>query len=200
VVIPAGFSLINDINSREIIFIKSRVGVKNYYFGKIISAFLMTFLIFTVPFLIEIGLNMLAFPLSATGDPSNQPEYLMIYAIKNYMFSDIYLQYPYLYAAIMVTFIGAVSGALGVFVVAISTFLSKFKAFVFIPVYVLLYVLINVGEVTGFGKFDTSYYFIFSFYDSGPKSEIAYFSFLAGLVILSSALLIGKGTSKKVIN
>ncbi len=66
VVVPAAFSYMSDRDSREIVFIQSKVGKANYYRGKYISVFLATFLVFTVPFLIEIVLNCIAFPLSAT--------------------------------------------------------------------------------------------------------------------------------------
>lgn len=43
VIIPAGFSYFVDNSSREKVLIQARVGVKNYYYGKLISVFMITF-------------------------------------------------------------------------------------------------------------------------------------------------------------
>src|SRR5699024_10701473 len=110
VVIPAGFSLFADKHLHQFILIQSRVGARNYYFGKLIVVFLVTCFVFTVPFLMEIMLNILVFPRMATGDPSNLSPYDMSNIIKQYLFSDLYIQSPYLYAIFFTLIFGMFSG------------------------------------------------------------------------------------------
>lgn len=149
VVIPAAFCFLNDRNTRELIFIQSRVGSKNYYFGTAIAVFLVTMAVFSIPFLIEIPLNYFVYPTKAIGEPSNVALYEDVYisSVKNYFFSTFYAYYPYLYSVFCILIFGAVAGILAVFAYTISTFaFVKFKIIVFLPVYVLLQCL-NLIEI-----------------------------------------------------
>ncbi|MBD5484689.1 MAG: hypothetical protein HDR18_04070, partial [Lachnospiraceae bacterium] len=141
VVCPAGFSLAREYQLGTRVFLVSRLGNFTYQVSKYLSAFLTTMIIFTVPFLLEIILNCLSFPLSATGDLS----YLSIYdsayriGVNRYFMKSIYLYSPYLYAVIGTLFFGVVSGVLGVFTVAVSSVIRvKYNVFLFLPVFVTL--------------------------------------------------------------
>lgn len=141
VVCPAGFSLAREYQLGTRVFLVSRLGNFTYQVSKYLSAFLTTMIIFTVPFLLEIILNCLSFPLSATGDLS----YLSIYdsayriGVNRYFMKSIYLYSPYLYAVIGTLLFGVVSGLLGVFTVAVSSVIRvKYNVFLFLPVFVTL--------------------------------------------------------------
>ena len=124
VVLPAGFGYLSDKQAGEIPLLQARVGWKTYLTGKCIAAFIATFLVFTLPFLIEIGLNCLAFPLQAIGDIWNHStisEYY-VFMVRSYLFHQIYLLSPYLYAVLCTLLFGLMSGILAVFTVAVSTF------------------------------------------------------------------------------
>lgn len=56
-ILPAGFSLITDKKSNQILFSCARVGIRNYYLGKIIAAIFTTIIIFSIPLLLEVVLN-----------------------------------------------------------------------------------------------------------------------------------------------
>ncbi|MDE7223355.1 MAG: hypothetical protein K2O34_06200, partial [Acetatifactor sp.] len=75
VVCPAGFSLAREYQCGTRVFLISRLGNFSYQVSKYLSVFLTTMIIFSVPFLLEILLNCLSFPLSATGDLSNRSIY-----------------------------------------------------------------------------------------------------------------------------
>lgn len=141
VVCPAGFSLAREYQIGTRVFLVSRLGNFRYQVSKYLSAFLTTMIIFTVPFLLEIILNCLSFPLSATGDLSNLSIYDDAYriSVNNYFMKSIYLYSPYLYAVIGTLLFGAVSGLLGVFTVAVSSIKRvKYNIFLFLPVFVAL--------------------------------------------------------------
>lgn len=125
VVFPAGFSLARDYQLGTQLFLVSRLGNATYQISKYLSVFLATMIIFTVPFLLEIFLNCISFPMSATGDLSNLSIYDGAYrnAVDKYLMRDIYLYSPYLYAVIGTLFFGVVSGLFGVFTVAVSSFI-----------------------------------------------------------------------------
>lgn len=141
VVCPAGFSLAREYQLGTRIFLVSRLGNFTYQISKYLSAFLTTMIIFTAPFLLEIILNCLSFPLSATGDLSNLSIYDDAYRIgvNHYFMKNIYLYSPYLYAVIGTLFWGVVSGLLGVFTVAVSSIKRvKYNVFLFLPVFITL--------------------------------------------------------------
>ena len=141
VVCPAGFSLAREDQLGTRVFLVSRLGNFTYHASKFFSAFLTTMIIFTVPFLLEIILNCLSFPLSATGDLSNLSMYDEIYrtGVSRYFMKSIYLYSPYLYAVAGTLFFGVVSGLLGAFTVAVSSFTRvKYNVFLFMPVFVML--------------------------------------------------------------
>ncbi|MBD5486274.1 MAG: hypothetical protein HDR18_12275 [Lachnospiraceae bacterium] len=141
VVCPAGFSLAREYQLGTRVFLVSRLGNFTYQVSKYLSAFLTTMIIFTGPFLLEIILNCLSFPLSATGDLSNMSIYDSAYIIgvNRYFMKSIYLYSPYLYAVIGTLLFGVVSGLLGVFTVAVSSVIRvKYNVFLFLPVFVTL--------------------------------------------------------------
>lgn len=141
VVCPAGFSLAREEQLGTRVFLVSRLGNFTYQVSKYLAAFLTTMIIFTVPFLLEIILNCLSFPLSATGDLSNLRAYDEAYrtGVSRYFMKSLYLYSPYLYAVAGTLFWGAVSGLLGAFTVAVSSVIRvKYNAFLFMPVFAAL--------------------------------------------------------------
>lgn len=141
VVCPAGFSLAREEQLGTRVFLVSRLGNFTYQVSKYLAAFLTTMVIFTVPFLLEIILNCLSFPLSATGDLSGLPTYAEAYrtGVSRYFMKSLYLYSPYLYAVVGTLFFGAVSGLFGAFTVAVSSVIRvKYNAFLFMPVFAAL--------------------------------------------------------------
>lgn len=141
VVCPAGFALSKEYQLGVNVYMSSRMGIRSYKISKLLTAFLTTMLIFTIPFLLEVVLNCISFPLSAKGDLSNWGYYnsFFIEWVHNYFMSDFYLKYPFLYAITGIIIFGAVSGVLGAFTVAVSSVIKvKYNIFLFFPVVLLL--------------------------------------------------------------
>ncbi len=203
VVIPAGFALFADKPLNQYIFIQSRVGARNYYVGKLIVVFLVTFAVFTLPFLIEILLNCIAFPMKATGDPSNlgyyNEDYLQI--TNMYLFSSLYIQSPYLYAVFFTVFFGVFSGVLAMFTVAISSFPIKYKVLLFLPIYLLLHGFAIIKQLVPILSIETNYFYNLGFYyplRNSTDTLIALISFVV-LVFCLSALIISLKMRKGAI-
>ena len=68
IVCPAGFTLLSEKKRKTDCVLITRIGSIQYYLGKTIAAFFVTMIVFTIPFLIEFGLNCVSFPLAASGD------------------------------------------------------------------------------------------------------------------------------------
>ena len=197
VIIPAGFALFADKTLNQYIFIQARVGARNYYLGKLIGVFLVTFIVFTVPFLLEIIPNYLAFPISAVSDPSNLSYYSENYFETNdtYLFSFLYVQSPYLYAVVFIVIFGIISGVLAMFTVAISAFPIKFKVLLFLPIYLLLNGVAMLDHLLPTLKIETDYFIYLRFYEplhGVTNNLIALFTFIILIAYLSISIMIFK--------
>lgn len=195
VVILAAFSYYADISSREIVFIQTRMDRKTYYISKMIATFLVTFIIFTVPLLVEILLNSIAIPTEAVGDPSNAEVFNLIYnEAVNYLFCKLWFLNQYIYVIFMIVLFGILSGCLACFSASLSMYgFCKFRVFIFLPVYVLLYVLTDLGNIVTI-DIETNYFFYIRLFKGGEAglSETAYVLFVLGLVCVTGALVYNK--------
>lgn len=137
----AGFAYFDARSAGMELFWCARIGRRRYFASLSVAVFLTTFLMFTIPFLIEIVLNCLAFPLQAVGTPFNwsiyNPQYIAL--VLDYPLHQVYLFSPCLYAMLFTLLFGAAAGILAVFTVAVSTFRIKFKVLLLLPVFLLLY-------------------------------------------------------------
>lgn len=198
VIIPVAFSYLNDKNSKELIFIQSRVGKRNYFIGRFVSAFVVTFFVFTIPLLLEVVLNCISFPLSATGDPSNYTLYSSNYQelVGQYIFRDLWISHEYLYVIFLIFIFGLLSSTLATFALACSTFsFVKYKIFVFIPVYFLLYIVEIIGEwlqAKGYIQFSTNYFYYLRLFSTPYKSGFAYLCFIFIILLATSIIVIYK--------
>ncbi len=195
VVFPAGFSLARDYQLGTRVFLVSRLGNATYQISKYLSVFLATMIIFTVPFLLEIILNCISFPMSAAGNLSNLSMYDGAYrnAVDEYLMKDIYLYSPYLYAVIGTLFFGAVSGLFGVFTAAVSSLIRvKYNFFFFLPVFILL----NLTTIFA-GRFPKEapsikwYDYILLFDDEGKKAGFL----IAGILVITLFSIIAANIS-----
>lgn len=165
---------------------ESRVGALTYKLSKLAAVFFVTAVVFTLPFMIEILLNIVAFPTNAIGDLSNlntyDPSYLQ--SIKNYIFCDLYLVSPYLYAVVMTVLFGILSGILGMTICAFSmTIHTKFRLLYLLPTYILLnftiYILPSIADT---GVKIEWYHYFFLFNDE-CKSVLGLFVVQAILIV-----------------
>ena len=191
VIIPSAFAYINDKNSKEISFIQSRVGRKNYYWGRFISCFLVSFVLFTSPFIIEAILNCITFPLEAVADVSRNSFFSLEYIekINGYLFSSLWYLNSYLYVFLFILGFGFMSAVFAVFAMALSTFsFIKFKVLLFVPIYALLYIVANIKDMFSL-NYLTYYYRYISMLDDGPKSEWALLVFVLSIMFCNSIIL-----------
>lgn len=141
VAIPAGFSYTKEQQTKEEVYMIYRLGKNRYLQSKLWASFFTTTIIFMIPFMLEILMNILSFPMNAIRDLSNLSIYNAEYAtmVHNYIGSAIYIASPSLYAILTTLFFGVVSGILGTLPVAISfAFTVKYRALLILPTFLLL--------------------------------------------------------------
>lgn len=155
VVCPAGFVLAKERGTQEHILMITRMGSGNYYASKLLSAFVVTTVVFSIPFLVELPLHIIAFSTKPTWDLSHWVMYDAEYLarVRNYLLSDLYIQSPYGYAVVKIVLFGLFSGLMGAFSVAVSTLYKvKFRITVMLPTFLLLN--LSVYAETIFGKME----------------------------------------------
>lgn len=188
VVMPAAFVLLNERKTQIFVFTQSRTGIYKYYFSKLAAGFIASFIVFTVPFLIELLLNIIIFPLEATKSITNWATYSPTYFeyASSYFFGDLFLKNTYLYYICTIILLGIFSGCATVFLMGISSFPIKFKAFMFLPVYLFFYITNLVGGAVT--DFPTTIDFYITAYDSVPGKRIEYYLLLMMLLLVSGII------------
>lgn len=189
IVIPTAGAYICDLNNGIDLYMRSRIGIRNYLYGKVISVFLVTLILFTIPFLIEIMLSAVCFSTQSLGDPSGFEYFQTIEQDGKYFLANIYLNNRIIYAVIMSLLFGMVSAILATFNFTITMLpIFKFKIMTYFPIYLLFYI-ISIFEKVVHLKFATYYAFILRMFEvSTKKNYLVYIIFL--LVLLAISIMI----------
>jgi len=187
VVCPAGFSLARERQLGINVYSASRLGNPVYQISKYLSAFLTTMIVFTAPFLLEIILNCVSFPLAATNNLVGWSIYDSDYwdTVNRYIMKDLYLFSPYLYAVAGTLIFGGVSGLLGTLTVAVSSLVKiKYNVFLFLPVFVALNLSTTLAARLPRDGVSIRWYDYILLFDESKKNIGAWAGGLLVLVIL----------------
>lgn len=68
VVIPTACVYISERNSGIDTYIQSRVGKRNYWYGKLLAVFVVIFFVFSFPYIIELICSVFSFSMKSSGD------------------------------------------------------------------------------------------------------------------------------------
>ena len=145
-VLPGGLSVAQDRQSSVDLLYIQRVGRKKYYFSKYLAVFLTSFFCFTVPFLLETLFQVTAFPMDVHGNAFGDALYGEGYSrICDYTLFSLYYDHPVIYSMVMSVYFGLLSAVLAMLPSAISCVYYKYKAYLVLPVYLLIYALDVLG-------------------------------------------------------
>lgn len=190
IVIPTACAYIVDRNSGISTYIQSRVGKRYYWYGKLISVFVLTLFIFTVPYFIEIILNVICFSMSSNGNPSGLAFWQTIETEGQFLLSNILLYNKVIYVVIMTVLFGVVSAVFATFNLAITTLpIFKIKLLTYLPIYILFFVISILPKIINL-NFTVNYHFILRMFESTTvKNYLVYLIFLISLLIVSIGLI-----------
>ena len=188
VVCPAGFTLLVEKQTGQVALMVARLGNPQYKFSKLLAAFAVTTLVFSVPFFLEILLNCLSFPLAAQGNLYPYSIYDAEYQelVGKYLFHDLYIRSPYLYAITGTFILGILSGILGAFTVALSSiFKISFRIVLCFPAFFLLYSTLYLPNLIDTDGFVIQWYHYFMIFDDEPKNALVLIVPVTILIIFS---------------
>lgn len=191
-VLPAGFAFMDDRETNIYSIIQSREGIKTYYISKMVAAFIVGLVVFTVPFFIGIIMNLIAFPSNASGlSLTNLSTYSSAYLehCQCYFFVGLYHRNIFAYYFLSILLLGIFSGFASMFVASISTFKIKFKILLLLPLYALLQSTYYIGLFLP--DVQTYYEFYIMAADIMDKN-ILVLMFLMIFMVVSSVLIINR--------
>ena len=158
-----------------------------------VAVFVVTTLVFSLPFLLEIVLNCISFPLKATGDLANWSIYDEEYieTTKNFLLYPIYRVSPYLYAVVETLRFGATMGLLAAATTTLSALVRvKFRVVLLLPVFLLLQLSAYLSQF-----FDVYWANYVTLFHGEPRNDLVFtvvILFLLVFVILGTLLATGK--------
>lgn len=183
VCLPAAMSLDKERQTGQSVLIIARVGGKIYLWSKVIAVFVVTAVVFSLPFLLEIMLNCISFPLGATGDFYNlnayEPQRLASEAL--YQLTWLYRLSPYLYAVAGTLLFGSFAGLLSAATVTLSALVRvKFRVMLMIPVFLLLQLTLYLG-----GDGSKSWYNYVLFFNDTTRSTLFFVVLVFALAVFT---------------
>ena len=169
-------------------YIQSRSGFKKYYYGNAIAVVIVTFFLFTVPFLLELLLSVVCFSSRSVADPSGVPLYETMPEEKNYFLYQAFIASPFLYGFVMTVRFGLISCVFAFFNYAFSTSPRiKYKMITMIPLLGTLYFLMSIDR---FVPVKLSYLLVLPLFENRNASEGIYLAGYIGMLAIAILELI----------
>ena len=162
--IPAALSLAKEQHTGASVLMASRLGSRTYLFSKVTAVFVVTTLVFSLPFLLEIVLNCVSFPLNATGDLANWTIYddEYIQTTQHFLLYPLYRLSPYLYAVVETIRFGATMGLLAAATLTLSALVRvKFRVLLLLPPFLLLQLSAYLSQSQYFDVYWANYVTLF---------------------------------------
>lgn len=174
VVMPFGFSFLTDKSINILPIIQTRIGVKRYYFVKMMVCFIGGFIIFFIPFVLNIIFNYITFPSSGktflgllydwnyshdlTGENVSR-----LAVSSGLPFLKLYILSPLVYNLLYSFIFSAYMGILSVFCFSVSFLIKKNKIILFVPVFAIIYGLNMLTAIFDNEASTFTDYFIFHY-------------------------------------
>lgn len=178
--LPAALSLAKEQRTGQSVLMVARLGQKVYLWSKVISVFLVTAIVFTLPFLLEIILNCISFPLNATGDFYNLNAYeeRLLASEALYQLPWLYQFSPYLYAVVCTMLFGVFVGILAAATITLSALVKvRFRVLLLLPSFLLLQLTLYLG-----GEGTTNWYNYTLFFNDVNRNT-TFFAVLMGTLV-----------------
>lgn len=186
-VIPTAVHFYNERTTKVNIYLQSRCGFRVYYYGNAIAVVILTFLIFTLPFLSELVLSLICSDKGAIRDPSGLQYYSVLPETNKILLFRIWLLSPPLYGVLMTIRFGLISSILSLFNYSIATSPRiKYKMLTMLPLISLLYLLMIIDR---FIPVKLTYILTIPMFENTDVNELFWLVFLGVLLFFSIFIL-----------
>ena len=178
--LPAALSLAKEQRTGQSVLMSARLGRKVYLWSRVISVFVVTTIVFSLPFLLEIVLNCVSFPLNATGDFYNYNAYEeeLLASEALYQLPWLYQFSPYLYAVVCTVFFGVFFGIWAAATTTLSALVKvRFQVLLLLPSFLLLQLTLYTGES------GTTNWYNYVFFFNDINRNTTFFVVLMGILV-----------------
>ena len=191
VTLPGALSLAKEKKTKINIHLVNRCGGRlKYYVGKIFAVMIVTFLCFLIPFIIELALNLCAFPIH------NTKEFVDVYieyskTTSGFMY-DIFQRQPVFYAITRIIYTSVMASLLSLVPLGFSCVYSKYYACLILPLYFILeFYKGSAFKVFGYyPNHNYMGYFWWGLLKNNRKDFIYFTGMVAVLAVISIAIII----------
>lgn len=206
VVLPFSTSYLNDLENGTLNIMFTRFEKKQYFTSKMVACFIGNAIIILIPFLVNLLLCNITFPQNNNfqfGQFGTRNYYAHLtgtnFSIATKYSSEpfirIFIFSPILFNAVHILLLSFVSGVFGVFLLAISFMMKKYKYFLFVPIYAIyqisittdVYALSKAGQDSSFSYVNYSIINYFSSFGTPGKSPF-YILTILGIMIAFSIM------------
>lgn len=198
-VLPFADTFFEERKNKTTEFCLSITSNNTYYFSKLFTVFFSGFIVNFIPFLTNMLLNFIAFPLDSSVDATNMSyvdSHLFADVMETGLFQELFARNMYLYNLLYLLILSVCGGLFAVIVYQFSFFYSESRIllnFSFLAIYCFLYMILEVFKLPEFGL--VNYMFAASFY-AGQSIR----GFIITLALLVSAAVIPIPFAKKRLN
>lgn len=206
ITLPFGFCYLDEKKAGVNLYLQTRGNRKGYYYGQLLACFIGAALVFFVPFLINVILNGILFPITGNSYIATRYAYdwnwsaaiMGVGTGNGWFLKSVAIAHPQIYNFIYVCIIAITAGIMGMLVYAISILVQRNRIIVLVINFLLFqvyHVLGNLSEKTiELDKFivnlDFVGYMCNGFFAEGRKYSI-YFVFLV-MEVLVSVIVVSK--------
>lgn len=199
IVLPFGFSYIDEKNAGVDMYIQTRGERRTYYISQLITCFLGTAFVFLIPFLMNVILNGIMFPITGNSYIATTYAYdtNWVNAIVGYgqkttngwILKSLAIAHPQWYNVFYVFILSIASGVMGMLVYAISVLVKRNRLVVLIINYLLFKVLEVFSKLVGTGddgryNFDFVDYLCNGYFVEG-RNYLFFILFLIAVLVIS---------------
>ncbi|MBQ3782492.1 MAG: hypothetical protein II838_03475 [Lachnospiraceae bacterium] len=193
IALPAGLSLAKETKTNVHIYLVTRCGGKfSYYFSKICAVFIVTFLVFFIPFMVELLLNWYTF---SNGLSKDALDVLWSYDTHQEgmgtLINTMAFHYPVRYIFIHILYVCFFAGGLAMIPLACSFFYDKYQAYLMMPLY-FAFAAFDRMHIKILGSKSTHYYSDYFVWLDGQATsyDMKRMAFFVGILSIVSSLLI----------
>lgn len=177
-------SFYSEVQSGVYKSIVTRAGMAPYVCVKAVFTFGLTFLAFFIPMLINLLLNLIAFPVEGYDNNYSLPPYVLDYYETN-MFERVRLESPYLYVCLFAAILSLFAGLLALLAFSLYLYVTKSKYVVHSGVFMGYILLQLFASKTGMEKISIMTYVR----TESAGSPAIMMGWMLGLLIVSLLLI-----------
>lgn len=194
VVFPFATSFFEDVENKSIGFWIRRSGKKRYYISKLAACFIGCFIVILVPFLINLILVWVTFPSTAAtnwGTIYSEEFFQNLYDFDRMKYDlfqiHFFIRHPVLYELGIILAAAIFAGIFGVVAFAFSIYIRKYKILIFLPVYILFFLLDRLNVMVESMNFSLLDYVTVS--TNPNKNYILFFGICLFFLVVSSIII-----------